>query len=100
MPKIFEYLNIAFFFYSNEHEPVHVHAAKGGKESVFEILISQSKIESIKIRKVRGKEHLDKIDLKNAGIFVEKYADEIVKKWIDFFVYKKEIKTEIISKRL
>ncbi len=24
MPKIFEYLGILIFFYSNEHEPIHV----------------------------------------------------------------------------
>jgi Domain of unknown function (DUF4160) len=29
MPKIFEYLGIILFFYSNEHEPIHVHATKG-----------------------------------------------------------------------
>ncbi len=29
MPKIFEYLGILIFFYSNEHEPIHVHAKKG-----------------------------------------------------------------------
>ncbi len=25
MPKIFEYLGIIIMFYSNEHEPIHVH---------------------------------------------------------------------------
>ena len=25
MPKIYEYLGILIYFYSNEHEPVHVH---------------------------------------------------------------------------
>ncbi len=28
MPNIFEYLGILIFFYSNEHEPIHVHAKK------------------------------------------------------------------------
>lgn len=38
MPKIFEYLGIIFFFYYNEHEPihVHVHAKKGEYESKAE----------------------------------------------------------------
>lgn len=26
MPKIYDYLGIVFLFYSNEHEPLHVHA--------------------------------------------------------------------------
>ncbi len=25
MPKIFEYFGFIFLFYSNEHEPIHVH---------------------------------------------------------------------------
>ena len=25
MPKIYEYFGFVFFFYSNEHEPIHVH---------------------------------------------------------------------------
>ena len=31
-----------FFFYSNEHRPIHVHVRKGGGEAVFEVLISNS----------------------------------------------------------
>ena len=100
MPKIYEYLNIAFFFYSNEHEPIHVHAGKGGRETVFEIIIENHKVKEIKKRKVRGRDHLDKADLKNALDFVNVYAEEIVKKWVDFFVYKTEIKLEKISKKI
>lgn len=47
MPKIFEYLGIIIFFYSNEHEPVHVHATKGEKESRAEVEIIDGKIHSI-----------------------------------------------------
>ena len=25
MPKIYEYFGIAFLFYANDHEPIHVH---------------------------------------------------------------------------
>ncbi len=30
MPKIFEYFGFIFYFYSNEHEPIHVHVQHGG----------------------------------------------------------------------
>ena len=30
MPKIFEYFGFVFFFYSNEHEPIHVHVTHKG----------------------------------------------------------------------
>jgi hypothetical protein len=54
VPKIFEYLGIIIFFYSNEHEPVHVHARKGGFESKAEILIKNGIIYEIKIKTVKG----------------------------------------------
>ena len=37
MPKIFEYFGFIFYFYSNEHEPIHVHVLHGDKESVFDL---------------------------------------------------------------
>ncbi len=39
MPKIFEYLGILIISYSNEHEPIHVHAKKGEFESNAEFYI-------------------------------------------------------------
>jgi hypothetical protein len=36
MPKIYEYLGLIFFFYANEHLPIHVHVAKGEFELFFE----------------------------------------------------------------
>ena len=39
MPKIFEYLGIVIFFYSNEHEPIHVHASYDGLECKAEFLL-------------------------------------------------------------
>ena len=38
MPTIFEKDGYKFFFYSNEHEPIHVHVRHGGGEAVFEII--------------------------------------------------------------
>jgi hypothetical protein len=37
MPRIFEKDGYRFFFYSNEHRPIHVHVRYGGGEAVFNI---------------------------------------------------------------
>ncbi|MFW6414404.1 MAG: DUF4160 domain-containing protein [Verrucomicrobiota bacterium] len=37
MPTIFEQDGYKFFFYSNEHEPIHVHVRRGGGEAIFEM---------------------------------------------------------------
>ena len=35
MPKVFEEDGYRFFFYSNEHRPLHIHARYGEGEAVF-----------------------------------------------------------------
>ena len=35
MPKIFSEYGYSFFFYSNEHRPIHVHVRHGSGEAVF-----------------------------------------------------------------
>lgn len=99
-PKIFEYLGVLIFFYSNEHDPIHVHARKGEFESKAEFYIVDGKIHEIKIKNVKGAKPLSGKDLKNFQIFLSKFADEVVKKWVDYFVYHKNVDFEKISKKL
>ena len=39
MPQIFTKDGFRFFFYSNDHEPLHVHVQKGSGEAVFVIAV-------------------------------------------------------------
>jgi hypothetical protein len=100
MPKIFEYLGILIFFYSNEHEPIHVHAKKGEFESKAEFYIINGEISEIKITNISGANPLKGQNLKDFQIFLEKYADKIVEKWINYFVFHKDVVFEKITKRL
>lgn len=34
MSKIYEYFGLIFYFWSNEHEPIHVHVTKGGRGKI------------------------------------------------------------------
>jgi hypothetical protein len=38
--------------------------------------------------------------LNDFEVFLEKFADKIVQKWIDYFVYHKDVVFEKINKRL
>ncbi|MFM7105887.1 MAG: DUF4160 domain-containing protein [Flavobacteriales bacterium] len=100
MPKIFEYLGILIFFYSNEHEPIHVHARYNGCESKAEFFIVDGKVVEIKIKAVRGLHPLTGNKLKDFEEFLEKFAGKIIEKWIDYFVYHKNIEFEKITKRI
>ena len=58
MPKILEYLGIVIRFYSDEHEPIHVHAQYGDTEMKVEFYIEDNVITDLKYLKVRGKDPL------------------------------------------
>lgn len=36
MPEIFRFFGYSFFFYSKEHEPIHVHVEGAGGFAVFD----------------------------------------------------------------
>ena len=91
MPKIFEYLGITIMFYSNEHEPIHVHGKYQAFESKADFIIIDGKIIDIKIKDVKGKRSLPKKELKEFKNFVNKFKEDIVQKWVDYFVYHKSV---------
>ncbi len=64
MPKLYEYLGIIIFFWSKEHEPIHVHGEYQGKESKAELYIKDGKVTDIRIGKVKGRRPLDQPELK------------------------------------
>jgi len=100
MPKLYEYFGLIILFYSNEHEPIHVHGKYQRKESKAEIIFEDGKFVEVKIVNVKGKEPLDDQNLKKFKKLVETYRDDIVRKWVDFFVYNRPIPSEKITKKL
>lgn len=100
MPKIYTYLGIIILFYSNEHEPIHVHGKYQGNESKAEIIIEDGVVKEIRVKSVKGKNPLQANMLKHFEKFVETYADDIVQKWIDYFVLHKQITCEDINRRV
>jgi hypothetical protein len=55
MPKIFEYFGFIFYFYSNEHEPIHVHVIHGGRESIFDLIMMDGMLANISVREKKKK---------------------------------------------
>jgi hypothetical protein len=100
MPKIYEYLGLIFFFYANEHLPIHVHVAKAECENKIELFFENGKLMKWKIKKVRGRKDLKKTDLEEAIKFIRKYHEGIVNKWTDFFVKNKKVTCETINKKV
>ena len=100
MPKLYEYLGIVIYFYSNEHEPIHVHGRYAGRESRAEIVLENGRVARIEIGEVPGKRPLEGRKLKDFEQLVEAKSNDIVERWIQFFVHNIRIKPEIINRRV
>ena len=72
MPIIFEQDGFKFFFYSNDHEPIHVHVRYSGGEAVFNV---NHKIE---LRESHG---LKVKELSKAQSLAEANKQLIMEKW-------------------
>jgi hypothetical protein len=100
MPKLYEYFGLVIFFYANEHEPVHVHGRYQGRESRADIRIVNGVITEIVITNVAGKRPLAGRQRADFQTVVERYAADVVRKWIAFFVHHKPIRPQTITRRL
>ena len=100
MPKIFEYFGFIFYFFSNEHEPIHVHVIHGSRESVFDLIMQNGALQEIHVRERKGAEPLLEKDKRTAEEFIRKYHKNIIDKWVKFFVMKQAIRSTTIKKKL
>jgi hypothetical protein len=100
MPKLYEYFGLIVVFYANEHEPVHVHGKCQARECRAEIIVVDGRIENIRFLAQRGRRLLNDGEMRNFQALVKAKADEIIQKWIDFFVLHKPINPVTITVRL
>ena len=100
MPKLYEYFGLIVMFYANEHEPVHGHGKCQGRESKAEIIVLDGIVTEIRYLEVAGRAPLEFREMQYFQEVVSTRVDDIVRKWIDFFVLHKSIRPERITGRL
>ncbi|MDP2031000.1 MAG: DUF4160 domain-containing protein [Thiobacillus sp.] len=100
MLKLYDYFGLTVMFYANEHDPVHVHGKSQGRESRAEIIVINGKVNEIRYSPVLGRLPLSNSEMRFFHEIVGARAEEIVSKWIDFFVLHKPVKPEHITRRL
>jgi hypothetical protein len=77
MPEIFRESGFRFFFYSNDHEPVHVHVTKGNCEAVFTVLETE-----IVLKENYG---MKSNELRLIKSLAEEKRELIIETWVKFF---------------
>jgi hypothetical protein len=98
MPTIFEYLGIVIRFYSNDHEPIHVHAIYGDCIVKVNFFINDGKIYRTTYVPVKGK--FPEAKLKQLKKFVEIYKMKIVYRWEQYFIWKIKVTKQTITNPL
>jgi hypothetical protein len=98
MPKIFEYLGIVILFYSDEHEPIHVHAEYSGSIVKVSFFIKNGEIYRITYKEINGTFPISK--LKELKKFISEYKNNIIKAWTNYFILKIKVDFERITKKI
>lgn len=75
MPTIFILFGLRFMFYSDDHEPVHVHITNGGREAKYNV-------QPVKMVYNHG---FKKHELSLIESLVEENVDVIIDRWQEFF---------------
>ena len=100
MPKLYEYFGLIIFFYSNEHEPIHVYGKYQNTEGKAEFIIDNGKIIEIRYSNVSGRRPLEPNQLRDFQVVVAYFAEEIVQKWIEYFIWHKAVPPQTITRRI
>jgi hypothetical protein len=75
MPELFRLFGIRFFFFSNEHLPIHVHIENADGDAKFEI----NPIRLVSNNRMKNK------DIKLAESIIEENEELIEKRWKEYF---------------
>ena len=76
MPTLFTVFGFRFLFYSNDHEPIHVHVIKGDTEARFQVLPEVRLLDNYGLKPA---------ELKLAESLIEENKETIVSNWKSFF---------------
>ena len=76
MPTVYTKDGYRFFFYSNDHEPIHVHVMYSGGEAVFNVE------DGVELRESSG---MKVKQLSKAEELANEHRDLIIQKWNEHF---------------
>ncbi|MCX6351465.1 MAG: DUF4160 domain-containing protein [Bacteroidetes bacterium] len=75
MPELLRIFGLKFFFYSNDHTPIHVHVRNADGEAIFTL-------ETVTLVENKG---MKSKDIHLAESIIEENKDIFISRWKDFF---------------
>ena len=77
MPELFRFFGYSFFFYSREHEPIHVHVE--GNDGYAKYVLSEG---TFVLKETHG---IKASDRKKIELTIEENKDIIISRWKEYF---------------
>jgi hypothetical protein len=97
---LLEYYHLHIYFRPDDCRPVTVYAEFDNKTSKAVIVFDKGVFQQAIVEPVEDAEPLDTSDTEKFQHIVDLYLSDIVKAWIDSFVFRKEVRNEIITRRI
>ena len=77
MPELFRFYGYSFFFYSREHEPIHVHVE--GNDGYAKYVLAE---DTFVLKETHG---IKASDRKKIELTIEENKDIIISRWKEYF---------------
>ena len=77
MPELFRFYGYSFFFYSREHEPIHVHVE--GNDGYVKYELAGEEFVLKETQGIKAK------DMKKIELTIEENKDIIISRWKEYF---------------
>ena len=77
MPEVFRFYGFSFFYYSKEHEPIHIHVE--GKDGYAKYELQEESFVMVEVHNIKRN------DLKKIEQVIEDNKDLIIKHWNNYF---------------
>ncbi len=98
MVRIYDYYGLEVYFINKAELPIIVYARRNDAESAMSITFKNGLVDDIHF--IQVEKELDPEDRELFHLLVEKNISEIIKAWLDVFLYKKSVELEIIKSNI
>ena len=98
MPKLYEYMGIVIWFFSDEHNPIHVHARYGENEVKVNLYEKDGIVYDVNYVEVSGK--FSPAKMRDLKIFINENKNVILFAWRQVFEQNVKLKPIRITKRI
>jgi len=98
MKPIYDYYGLIISFKKEASLPILLMANRGTFCSTFSIGFSDGLMDAPK--HIKGENELDTADFKTFTTLIENNSSEIIKLWLDIFLYGKDHEVELIKTKL